>query len=271
MNRKMRLDMLLVEKGLFDSRQKAQRVILAGKVRDKNGKILDKPGQSILKATEIEVLNTPKFVSRGGDKLLAAFKAFPINVIGKTCLDIGISTGGFTDCLLKQGAKKIYGIDVGYGQTSWRIRNNPSVILLERTNIRYLSLSDLNLKDGFMPEFVVADVSFISLKLVLNSLKILYSNYSFEGVFLIKPQFEVGKEKVSKGGVVKDPSYHIEAIESIIDSAKSIDFQTNALIASPLRGPAGNYEYLIWLSSRKINDCFIDHEYIKNLVYRTLN
>ena len=270
MIKKNRLDIHLLTNGLVESRQKAQRIILAGKVRDKNGKILDKPGQQVSVETQIEVISEPQFVSRGGDKLMEAFNKFPINVQDKICIDAGISTGGFSDCLLQNGAKKIYGIDVGYGQTSWKIRNNQRVQLLERTNIRYVKPSTLYIKTNLRANFVVADLSFISLKLVLKPIINLLEENN-EGVFLIKPQFEVSKEKVSKGGVVKEEKYHIEAIQSVIESATDLNWLINGLIASPLVGPAGNHEYLIWLGSNKISDRRFDHTFIKNLVSNTLN
>ena len=270
MNKKIRLDLYLVTKDFVDSRQKAQRLILAGKVKDKSGKILDKPGQLILIDSEIKVLAEPKFVSRGGDKLLEAFKKFPIDVKNRICLDAGISTGGFTDCLLQKGARIIYGIDVGYGQTSWKIRSNPKVKLFERTNIRYLSPSNISIQENQLPSFVVADLSFISLKLVLEPIRNLLTNNSYEGIFLIKPQFEVGKDKVSKGGVVKEASYHVEALESIINFAVSRNFEINGLIASPLVGPAGNHEYLIWLSDKRLVEFEINKNNIEKLVNNTI-
>ena len=271
MNKKIRLDLYLLNKGLVESRQKARSIILAGKVKDKYGKILDKPGHQILTESEIQIISEPKFVSRGGDKLFEAFKQFPIDVKGKICLDAGISTGGFTDCLLQKGAKFVYGIDVGYGQASWKIRNNPKVKLLERTNIRYLDSSNLSHQASQLPSFFVADLSFISLKLVLEPIRNLLTKKYYEGIFLIKPQFEVGKEKISKGGVVKEISYHIEALESIMDFAISKNFVVNGLIASPLVGPAGNHEYLIWLSNKKIAEFSISRKELKELVIKTIS
>jgi len=271
MNKKIRLDLYLLLKGFVDSRQKAQRLILAGKVKDKFGKILDKVGQKILTESYIQVSSEPKFVSRGGDKLSKAFEKFSIDVKDKICLDAGISTGGFTDCLLQNGAKMIYGIDVGYGQTSWKIRSNPKVKLFERTNIRYLDPNSLSFQESKLPSFVVADLSFISLKLVLEPIRNLLTKKYYEGIFLIKPQFEVGKEKISKGGVVKKASYHIEAIESIINFAISKNFEINGLIASPLVGPAGNHEYLIWLSNKRISDFEISRKFIEELVSNTIS
>ncbi len=270
MNKKIRLDVYLTSKGLVNSRQIAQRYILAGKVKDKNGKILDKPGQQVFIESEINLSASPQFVSRGGEKLSMAFKEFPINVRDRICMDVGISTGGFTDCLLKNGAKLIYGIDVGYGQTAWNIRNDPRVILYERTNIRYLDPSRIFSNENDLPNFVVADLSFISLKYVLKPIRNLMKKNFFEGVFLIKPQFEVGKEIVGKGGVVKEKKHHIFALQSVIDSMISLDWHINGLVASPLVGPAGNHEYLIWISDRELANTSIDQVFLNKLVEDTL-
>ncbi len=267
---KSRLDLYLLSKGLCETRQKAQGIILAGKVKDINGKIFDKPGQQVLIGSEFFVESEPQFVSRGGEKLLEAFNKLEINVKEKVCIDAGISTGGFTDCLLQQGAKLVYGIDVGYGQTAWKIRNDPKVILLERTNIRNLKPDDFLSKDNLLPNFVVADLSFISLKLIFQSINNLLSGDSIEGIFLIKPQFEIGKGRVSKGGVVRKPAYHIEAIHSVINAAKEFKWNIKGLIASPLVGPAGNHEYLAWMCKREISNSIINKKFIENLVKDTI-
>ena len=175
MIKKSRLDLYLLNQGLCETRQKAQGLILAGKVKDINGKIFDKPGQQVLIGTEFFIESEPQFVSRGGEKLLEAFKKLKINVKERVCLDAGISTGGFTDCLLQQGAKMVYGIDVGYGQTAWKIRKNSKVILFERSNIRNLKPLDLYSKEKLIPNFIVADLSFISLKLVFEPISNLLS------------------------------------------------------------------------------------------------
>ena len=270
MSNKSRLDIYLLNKGLCKTRQKAQSLILAGKVKDINGKICDKPGQQVLVGSEFFIESEPQFVSRGGEKLLEAFKKMKINVKDKVCIDAGISTGGFTDCLLQHGAKMVYGIDVGYGQTAWKIRNNPKVILLERTNIRNLKPVDLYSKESLLPNFVVADLSFISLKLVFKPINNLLLGDFIEGVFLIKPQFEVGKDRVSKGGVVRKPEYHIEALESVINAAIESQWNIKDLIASPLVGPAGNHEYLAWMTKTEISNSFINDKFIENLVKETL-
>ena len=270
MNKKIRLDVYLISKGLVNSRQIAQRYILAGKVKDKNGKILDKPGQQVFIESEINLSASPQFVSRGGEKLSMAFQEFPIDVSDRVCMDVGISTGGFTDCLLKNGAKLIYGIDVGYGQTAWNIRNDPKVRLYERTNIRYLDPSRIFSNENDLPNFVVADLSFISLKYDFKPIRNLMKKNFFEGVFLIKPQFEVGKEIVGKGGVVKEKKHHIFALQSVIDAMISLDWYINGLIASPLVGPAGNHEYLIWISDRELANTSIDQVFLNKLVEDTL-
>ncbi len=270
MIKKSRLDLYLIYKGLCETRQKAQGLILAGKVKDINGKIFDKPGQQVLVGTEFIIESEPQFVSRGGEKLLEAFKKLNINVKDRVCIDAGISTGGFTDCLLQQGAKMVYGIDVGYGQTAWKIRNNPKVKLFERSNIRNLKPLDIYSEESLLPNFVVADLSFISLKLVFEPINNLLSGDLIEGIFLIKPQFEVGKDRVSKGGVVRKAEYHIEAIESVINAAEQMQWNIQGLVASPLVGPAGNHEYLAWMAKIRMSNPKIDISFIENLVQVTL-
>ena len=247
MTKKSRLDLHLLTKGLVKTRQEAQNLIRAGKVKTINGQILDKPGQEVLKDLEIEVTQPLRYVSRGGEKLAEAFNQFPLDIKNRICLDAGISTGGFTDCLLQQGAAKVYGVDVGYGQTAWSIRNDPRVVLLERTNIRHLTPEKL-FKDGDpIPDFAVADLSFISLKIVLPSIKSLIRSNRSELIVLVKPQFEVGRDKVGKGGVVRDHSLHVEAIEGVVNESQKYGWFPRGLIASPLKGPAGNQEYLLWM------------------------
>ena len=270
MIKKSRLDLYLIYKGLCETRQKAQGLILAGKVKDINGKIFDKPGQQVLIGTEFIIESEPQFVSRGGEKLLEAFKKLNINVKDRVCIDAGISTGGFTDCLLQQGAKMVYGIDVGYGQTAWKIRNNSKVKLLERSNIRNLKPLDIYSEGSLLPNFVVADLSFISLKLVFQPINNLLSGDFIEGVFLVKPQFEVGKDRVSKGGVVRKAEYHIEALESVINAAEQFQWNIQGLVASPLVGPAGNHEYLAWMTKTGMSNPIIDSKFIENLVKETL-
>ena len=251
MTRKVRLDLHLLTKGIVSSRQQANQLIRAGKVRSIHGEILDKPGYEINDNFEVLVTNPPRFVSRGGEKIIAAFDAFSLSVTGRVCLDCGISTGGFTDCLLQQGASMVYGIDVGYGQTSWKLRNDKRVVLKERTNIRNLSKKNLYEGKDLYANFAVADLSFISLRIVLPAITNLLIGNDKEALFLVKPQFEVGKERVGKGGVVKKPEAHVDALNGVINSAISEGWKTKGLIASPLTGPAGNHEYLLWLGSGK--------------------
>ena len=247
MTKKSRLDLHLLTKGLAKSRQEAQRLIRAGKVKTVNGQILDKPGHEVLKDLEIEVTQPLRYVSRGGDKLAEALNQFPLNIKNRVCLDAGISTGGFTDCLLQSGAAKVYGVDVGYGQTAWSIRNDPRVVLFERTNIRYLTPEKLFNDGDPIPDFAVADLSFISLKIVLPSIKSLLQSARSELLVLVKPQFEVGKDKVGKGGVVREHFLHAEAIKGVVQESKKCGWYPKGLIASPLKGPAGNQEYLLWM------------------------
>ena len=247
MPKKSRLDLHLLTKGLVKSRQEAQKLIRAGKVKTINGQMLDKPGEEVLNDLEIEVTQPLKYVSRGGEKLAEAFNQFPLEIKNRVCLDAGISTGGFTDCLLQLGAAKVYGVDVGYGQTAWSIRNDPRVVLLERTNIRHLTPEKLFHNGDLIPDFAVADLSFISLRIVLPSLKSLLSSARSELLVLVKPQFEVGKDKVGKGGVVRDHSLHAEAIKGVISESRKYGWYPKGLIASPLKGPAGNQEYLLWM------------------------
>ena len=250
MTKKSRLDLHLLTKGLVKSRQEAQQLIRAGKVKTINGQILDKPGHEVSKDLELEITQPLRYVSRGGEKLAEAFKQFPLDIKNRVCLDAGISTGGFTDCLLKLGASKVYGVDVGYGQTAWSIRNDPRVVLLERTNIRYLTPEKLFNDGDLIPDFAVADLSFISLKIVLPSIKSLLQSARSELVVLVKPQFEVGKDKVGKGGVVRDHSLHAEAIKGVVNESQKYGWYPKGLIASPLKGPAGNKEYLLWMDDQ---------------------
>ena len=254
MARKRRLDLHLLTLGLASSRQQAQQLIRAGKVRDVHGQRLEKPGQEISEAAELRVEQPPRFVSRGGEKLLGALEAFPVTVAERVCLDGGISTGGFTDCLLQHGATRVYGIDVGYGQTAWSLRTDERVVLRERTNLRRLTAEELYEPGDPLPTLAVADVSFISLGLVLPSLRALMVTdgpqaSSCEAIVLVKPQFEVGRERVGKGGVVRDPEAHADAIAGVMAQAVPLGWQASGLVGSPITGPAGNHEYLLWLSS----------------------
>jgi 23S rRNA (cytidine1920-2'-O)/16S rRNA (cytidine1409-2'-O)-methyltransferase len=242
---KQRLDTLLVERNLCDSRQQAQRLIQAGEIKV-NQQVVDKPGTAIDTAAIIEVKARSPYVSRGGEKLAKALTVFDLAVSDRICLDGGISTGGFTDCLLQAGAKQVYGIDVGYGQVAWSIRQDPRVILRERTNLRHLTAAELYLPDQPYPDLGVADVSFISLTKVLPALWQLLQPPR-EMVLLVKPQFEVGREKIGKKGVVRDVKVQAEAIVQVLQAAQELGWNYCGLTWSPLLGPAGNIEYLLWL------------------------
>ena len=234
-----RIDQLLVERGLAESRSKAQRLIMAGQVR-MEGQLVHKPSVQAEPNAEIEVVEGPRYVSRGGDKLAAALKAFDLDPSGWQCADIGASTGGFTDCLLQAGAARVFSIDVGYGVLHWRLRSDPRVELMERTNARQLEA---------LPEsvqLVVIDASFISLRLLLPQA----ANWLLdEGqiVALVKPQFEAGKGQVGKGGVVRDPEVHRSVLETVLAAAAEQRLVPSGLIRSPLKGRKGNVEFLLWL------------------------
>ena len=243
---KQRLDLELVNRGLAASRQQAQQLIRAGRVRS-GDRLLDKPGTEVHPELPLNVQQPPRFVSRGGEKLERALSLFPIAVAGRVCLDGGISTGGFSDCLLQRGAARVYGIDVGYGQTAWSLRCDPRVVLRERTNLRRLTAEDLYGPEDPRPDLAVADVSFISLALVLPALLALLKPERCELVLLVKPQFEVGRARVGKGGVVRDPAAHEDAIGGVIAAAAGLGLSAAGLVASPITGPAGNHEYLLWL------------------------
>ena len=241
---KQRLDTLLVSLDLCTSRQQAQALIRTGKVSI-NQQVVDKPGTEVDIASKILIKERSRYVSRGGDKLAKALEVFAIPVTDRICLDGGISTGGFTDCLLQAGAAKVYGVDVGYGQADWGLRNDPRVILKERTNLRYMTATELY---GGSPvaDLAVVDVSFISLDKILPALWELLAPPK-EAVLLVKPQFEVGRERVGKKGVVRDSATQADAIFQVWKAATALGWQEWGLTWSPLLGPAGNIEYLLWL------------------------
>ena len=239
---KKRLDILVYEKGFTDSREKAKAVIMAGQVYVDNQKA-DKCGSTYDENAEIEVRgNTQKYVSRGGLKLEKAINNFDFDLKDKITMDIGASTGGFTDCMLQNGAKKVYSIDVGYGQLAWKLRNGERVVNLERTNMRKVTREQV--PDEI--DFFSVDVSFISLKLILPVARELMAENA-QAVCLIKPQFEAGREKVGKKGVVREKSTHIEVIEKVLDFTKEIGFSVKGLDFSPIKGPEGNIEYLMYV------------------------
>jgi 23S rRNA (cytidine1920-2'-O)/16S rRNA (cytidine1409-2'-O)-methyltransferase len=252
--KKQRLDLLLVERNLCESRQLAQRWIQAGEVRV-NGEVVDKCGTGILLTSTIEVKARARFVSRGGEKLAKALEVFEIATVERICLDAGISTGGFTDCLLQAGAKQVYGIDVGYGQVDWKIRTDDRVVLRERTNIRHLTPAELygepveGIYPVTLPDLAVVDVSFISVIKILPALALLLAPPT-ELVLLVKPQFEVGRQAIGKNGVVRDLSAQAGAISGVLVAAQELGWNYRGLTWSPLVGPAGNIEYLLWLNTK---------------------
>ena len=244
MKHKERLDVLLMERGLSESRTKAQAVIMSGEVYV-DGQKADKPGASYDLEARIEVRGSVcPYVSRGGLKLEKALRDFGVDPTGYVCSDSGASTGGFTDCLLQQGARKVFAIDVGYGQLAWKIRSDPRVVTMERTNIRYVTPEQL----GEPLDLSVIDVSFISLKLVLPAIRALLKPETGQVLCLIKPQFEAGKEKVGKKGVVRDPAVHREVLESFVETARELRFSILNLTFSPVKGPEGNIEFLAHLT-----------------------
>lgn len=237
---KERLDILMVKRGLAASREKAKAVIMSGNVLV-DGQREDKAGTMFADAVDIVLKGNPlPFVSRGGLKLEKAMSRFGLLLTGRICMDVGASTGGFTDCMLQNGAAKVYSLDVGHGQLDWKLRNDPRVVCMERTNIRYVVPEDIQEN----PSFVSIDVSFISLTKVLGPV---YELLEEEGelVCLIKPQFEAGREKVGKKGVVRDPEVHEEVIYKVMEYASSLGFQLMHLSFSPIKGPEGNIEYLL--------------------------
>lgn len=242
MTTRQRLDVLVLERGLAPSREKARALIMAGEVLV-NGAPVEKPGTAINIEAEIQVRMRPRFVSRGGDKLAAALETFPLGVEGRVCADAGASTGGFTDCLLQAGAARVYAIDVGYGQIAYTLRTDPRVVVIERTNVRYLD----HLAEPV--SLVVIDASFISLRLLLPVVKQWLTPEDGHIVPLIKPQFEAGPDSVGKGGVVRDPAVHRRVLSEVLTFAGALGLNLAGLIRSPLKGPAGNVEFLAWLQA----------------------
>lgn len=269
--KKQRLDVLLVEKGLAPSREKAKAIIMAGIVYV-DGNKEDKAGTTFPEQAVIEVKGkTLPYVSRGGLKLEKAMQQFPITLADKVCMDVGSSTGGFTDCMLQNGAVKVYAVDVGHGQLAWKLRNDPRVVCMEKTNIRYVTLEDIE----ELVEFSSIDVSFISLTKVLLPVKNLLTDNG-QIVCLIKPQFEAGREKVGKKGVVRDRKVHEEVIRMVMDYAASIELYPLALDFSPVKGPEGNIEYLLFLSKNKedmavMDDTSIDIDAVVTASHETLD
>ena len=263
---KKRLDVLLTEQGYADTRSKAQAIIMSGLVYV-DGQKADKPGVSFEETVSVEVRGAAcPYVSRGGLKLEKALRNFGIHPVDYVCSDSGASTGGFTDCLLQQGARKVFAIDVGYGQLDWKIRSDPRVVVMERTNIRYVTPEQL----GEPLDLSVVDVSFISLKIVLPAIKALLKENG-QVVCLIKPQFEAGKEKVGKKGVVREKSTHIEVLEAFLELAESLQFRILGLTFSPVKGPEGNIEFLAHLQLGEGDAIAPDPAAIVEEAHRTLD
>lgn len=250
---KKRIDILLVERGLAESRNRAQRLVMAGEVRV-NGEMVHKPSTQVGADAQIEVKLRPKYVSRGGKKLAAAIEAFEVHAADKVCADVGASTGGFTDCLLQNGARKVYAIDVGYGVLHWKLRQDIRVIVMERTNARYLDR---------LPEpvqIVTIDASFISLGLLLPAVRGWFGDQQGQAIALIKPQFEAGRKAAAvHAGVIKDRAVHHRVLMETLSSAVALGFFPHGLIPSPIRGPKGNVEFLMDLLIQE-RDIALDYE-----------
>ena len=236
---KKRIDLLLVERGLAESRNRAQRLVMAGEVRVE-GEMVHKPSAQVEEGVKIDIRERPPYVSRGGKKLAAAINRFRVAINGKICADVGASTGGFTDCLLQNGAEKVYAIDVGYGILHWKLRQDPRVVVMERTNARYVET---------LPEpvsLVTIDASFISLAILLAAVKEWFGNDDGQTIALIKPQFEAGRKAAAvHAGVIKDEAVHQRVLEETMTQAMGLGFWPAGLIASPIRGPKGNVEFLV--------------------------
>jgi len=262
---KKRLDLLLVERGVVPSRTLAQRLILAGEVLI-DGQVADKPGRLVPEGAHIELKERPRYVSQGGDKLEKALREFSVSVRGKICLDVGASTGGFTDCLLQHGAQRVYAVDVGVGQLAWRLRTDPRVVVLEGVNARYLTPQQI----GEAVDLATVDVSFISVTKILPALKGIVKP---EGdlVVLIKPQFEAGRRHVQRGGVVKDPQIHERVLR---DVGEFVEQELGLSIAgathSPLRGPAGNLEFFLHLRNQAEGTIEVDWRGLVERAHREL-
>ncbi len=256
MQNKERLDKYLTDLGYFDTKSKAASAILAGNVKI-NDEYITKAGFQInlSKEYDIQVKSMP-YVSRGGFKLKKALDTFNPEIKDRICFDAGASTGGFTDCLLQNGAKFVYAADVGYGQLDWKIRSDVRVKTIEKTNLRICEYSDIYSDSETVADLLVSDLSFISLTKVLPNLKKLLNPDFHEMICLIKPQFEAGKDKIEKGGVVKSPKTHIEVIQNVIECALSLEYSIKGLTFSSIKGPAGNIEYLIWLSTETLENTY---------------
>ena len=256
--KKERLDKYLVDLGYFDNKSKASAAILAGNVMI-GTEVITKAGYQIdiTKDYDFKIKSMP-FVSRGGFKLKKALETFNVNVKNRICFDAGASTGGFTDCLLQNGAKYVYAVDVGYGQLDWKIRSSEQVKTIEKTNLKTCNFNDIYQNDDIVADLLVSDLSFISLTKVLPNLKQLLNPDFHEMICLIKPQFEAGKEFVEKGGVVKDKHVHEIVINNVIDCITGLNYSIKGLTYSSIKGPAGNIEYLVWFTTNKNEEITVD-------------
>lgn len=268
--KKERLDKYLTDLGYFETKSKASAAILAGHVKI-NDEYITKAGFQINpdKEYQIEVKSMP-YVSRGGFKLQKALDTFDVNIKERVCFDAGASTGGFTDCLLQHGAKFVYAVDVGYGQLDWKVRSDNRVKTIERTNLKNCDFKDIYYEKDEIADLLVSDLSFISLTRVLENLKKLLNPEFHEMICLIKPQFEAGKDKVEKGGVVKDKSTHQSVIENVINCALELGYAIKGLTYSSIKGPSGNIEYLVWLSTENTSQPY-DITQTVNLAFEKLN
>jgi 23S rRNA (cytidine1920-2'-O)/16S rRNA (cytidine1409-2'-O)-methyltransferase len=248
MSKHERIDIILTEKGLVESRSQAQRLIMAGQVRVE-GQVIYKASRRVARNAQIDIESLPQYVSRGGDKLAAALDRYPIDIVDKVCADVGASTGGFTDCLLQNGAARVYAIDVGQGILHWRLRKDARVVVMEKTNARKLdSLPEL-------VDLATIDASFISLRTLLPVV-CGWLKPQADLLALIKPQFEAGKKKIGKQGVVRDTAIHREVVERVVQAAIALDLSPRGVMRSPLRGPKGNVEFLLWCRNEATEKAF---------------
>lgn len=268
--KKERLDKILVDLGFFENKSKASAAILAGNVKI-GTEVITKAGFQIdpSKEYDFQVKSMP-YVSRGGFKLEKALNSFDVIVKDRICLDAGASTGGFTDCLLQNGAKFVYAADVGYGQLDWKIRSSKQVKTIEKTNLRTCNWEDIYDSEDIPADLLVSDLSFISLEKILPNLKTLMNKDFHEMICLIKPQFEAGKDLVEKGGVIKDKKVHVDVIDNVIKCVKSLGYTIKGLTYSSIKGPAGNIEYLIWFTTEQGDENIIELEDLVNTAHANL-
>ena len=267
---KERLDKILTDKGFFETKSRAQAAIMAGDVKV-DGVVITKAGfQLQVKENTIFEIKSMPFVSRGGFKLDKAIKAFNIDLTNKICLDAGASTGGFTDCMLQNGAKKVYSVDVGYGQIAWKLRTDERVKVVEKVNIKNCSIEDVYSNEDEKATFLTMDLSFISITKVIENLIKLANEKEFEIVSLIKPQFEAGKEQVGKNGVVREKETHIEVINNVINYCKTQNLYVKDLTFSPIKGPAGNIEYLVYLTNQETENNILIEDVVNNAHNETI-